>query len=1039
MNRKCPEVIIPLYFLILAGCLLPSVSMGKSVSFICLPVQIHADEFNQKDIIPGQESLNELNIILKTHLQSGDLEKSRKIVERIILKTGNNIAGKNESLSASYYLVGIYYLFTKSYKEAIKFLELAVKLKEESREYDERYANALYNLGVAYNGMGDFISQEQYCSNSLEIEKKLYGDSSPLLIKTYFNLISSCIGLQEYEKSLEYSKIVLAISVSNPGSVDLTDLASVYNNLGVMYLRLADYSKAKVYLEKTESIYHLGHFKQDDNYFTLLNNMAITYGFLGLSAKSNEYYERGIDLALFCNSSSAYNYINSYAIALGKSDNEIKGEVLLKSAMVRSKSKLGDDSPEYFSALFNYAEYLREFKIDNNRALEYYKLCLDYINKNDRNLFLNDPLNIGYASSLAENGANNQALDIIQSLLFPNGSNLHKNDNQTGLYENPSIESIKADKISLKMLMLKYQILWNIYNSTQDLKILETTSSTAKLIVEVLEKVRINISEEDSRLILGDRYRDSYLNAIRDFNLLYRRTGKAVFLEYAFEFSEKSKVAGLLTATRELNASQFSIPSDLSELEKKLKRDISFLSARIDREINSEHADTFMINAWKEDILTKSLIRDSLVAVFEKKYPGYYSFKYNTAVTKLNEVPGLIGRDGNYINYVASDTMLYIFVANRERDQILAFSVDSSFYADIREFRRLLSMPSPSGNAREGFENFQKTGYRLYRKIIEPVRPYLISKKLIISPDNILSYIPFETIPTAPSSGDRILYNKIPYLMNEFDISYTYSVTFMAESMKRETRSSNRLIAFAPSYTEPIDIGSVLMNRQIVNRMLPDLPFAKQEAEYVSSVTNGTLYENEDAKETVYKNESGKYDIIHLAMHTILNDKDPMNSTLIFSSDNDSTEDRYLKTYEVYSIPLQAKMVVLSSCNSGAGFLYSGEGILSLARGFMYSGSESVVMAMWEIEDRSGTEIVKSFYDNLKKGYSKSSSLQRARVRYLREADQLRSHPYFWSSLVVYGNNNPLYFSRFLAAVLVFIVSIIALFIAVYFWRRRYS
>ena len=105
-------------------------------------------------------------------------------------------------------------------------------------------------------------------------------------------------------------------------------------------------------------------------------------------------------------------------------------------------------------------------------------------------------------------------------------------------------------------------------------------------------------------------------------------------------------------------------------------------------------------------------------------------------------------------------------------------------------------MPSPSGNAREAFENFQKTGYRLYQKIIEPIRPYLISNKLIISPDNILSYIPFETIPTSPSSGDRILYNQIPYLMNEFDISYTYSVTFMAESMKRENTLQQQADSF---------------------------------------------------------------------------------------------------------------------------------------------------------------------------------------------------------------------------------------------------
>jgi hypothetical protein len=62
----------------------------------------------------------------------------------------------------------------------------------------------------------------------------------------------------------------------------------------------------------------------------------------------------------------------------------------------------------------------------------------------------------------------------------------------------------------------------------------------------MLEKVRINISEEESRLFLGDRYSDSYLNAIRDFNLLYEKTANHKFLEKAFEFSEKSKVAGLL-------------------------------------------------------------------------------------------------------------------------------------------------------------------------------------------------------------------------------------------------------------------------------------------------------------------------------------------------------------------------------------------------------------------------------------------------------------------------------------------------------------
>jgi CHAT domain-containing protein len=284
----------------------------------------------------------------------------------------------------------------------------------------------------------------------------------------------------------------------------------------------------------------------------------------------------------------------------------------------------------------------------------------------------------------------------------------------------------------------------------------------------------------------------------------------------------------------------------------------------------------------------------------------------------------------------------------------------------------------------------------------------------------------------------KVLYRDLPYLMDVFDISYTYSATFMEESGKESYGISNKLIAFAPDYPEPINIQSVFMSRQANTGVLLDLPYARQEAEFVSKITNGRLFEYSEAKESVYKTESGKYDIIHLAMHTLLNDKEPMRSTLIFSPESDSTEDGYLKTYEVYGIPLKAKMVVLSSCNTGNGFLSSGEGILSLARGFIYSGSQSVVMSMWEIEDKSGTDIVKMFYTNLGKGYSKSAALRKARIEYLKNSNQLRSHPYFWSALIVYGNNAPLYYTRYayFGAALIFCIAILLFF---YFRNRKYS
>ena len=132
-------------------------------------------------------------------------------------------------------------------------------------------------------------------------------------------------------------------------------------------------------------------------------------------------------------------------------------------------------------------------------------------------------------------------------------------------------------------------------------------------------------------------------------------------------------------------------------------------------------------------------------------------------------------------------------------------------------------------------------------------------------------------------------------------------------------------------------------------------------------------------------------------------------------------------------------MVVLSSCNTGTGLLFSGEGILSLARGFIFSGSQSVVMSMWEIEDKSGTEIVKMFYKNLKEGYSKSLALKKARIEFLKNADLLRSHPYFWSTLVIYGNNSPLYHSKKLIITLIAVFVILILFLGFYVRNRRYS
>jgi len=111
---------------------------------------------------------------------------------------------------------------------------------------------------------------------------------------------------------------------------------------------------------------------------------------------------------------------------------------------------------------------------------------------------------------------------------------------------------------------------------------------------------------------------------------------------------------------------------------------------------------------------------------------------------------------------------------------------------------------------------------------------------------------------------------------------------------------------------------------------------------------------------------------------------------------------------------------------------------MSLARGFFYSGSPSVVMSLWEVDDRSGSQIIKMFYENLRSGRSKSNALRKARVRYLKDADQMRSHPYFWCTLVIMGDDSPLFYSR-LGTILISLFGALVTGWIVYHYRLRSS
>ena len=85
---------------------------------------------------------------------------------------------------------------------------------------------------------------------------------------------------------------------------------------------------------------------------------------------------------------------------------------------------------------------------------------------------------------------------------------------------------------------------------------------------------------------------------------------------------------------------------------------------------------------------------------------------------------------------------------------------------------------------------------------------------------------------------------------------------------------------------------------------------------------------------------------------------------------------------------------------------------MSLARGFFYAGVPSIVMTLWSVEDYSGVKLMTSFYSALAEGKTKDIALQKAKLYYLQNSDQLNSHPHYCAAYVNIGDTTPLQMSR---------------------------
>ncbi|XP_073248502.1 tetratricopeptide repeat protein 28-like [Porites lutea] len=270
----------------------------------------------------------------------------------------------------------------------------------------------------------------------------------------------------------------------------------------------------------------------------------------------------------------------------------------------------------------------------------------------------------------------------------------------------------------------------------------------------------------------------------------------------------------------------------------------------------------------------------------------------------------------------------------------------------------------------------------LYDIVFCPIEDLLDGDELVVVPDGALCLAPW----TALSETLRI--RIIPSLT----------------SLKVIRDSSSEYY----SKTGALLVGDPCLKKVKNKRDKPiydQLEFAKKEVEMIGKLLNSQPLTGEAATKGEVLRRIDSVALIHIAAHggkeageiALAPNPGWQSKTLI-----PTEEDYMLKMSDLQATKLRARLVVLSCCHSGQGEV-SSEGVVGMARAFLFAGARSVLASLWAIDDEATMLFIERFYQHLRVGESASTALQKAMKR-LRDSDDF-SAPKYWAPFVLIGDD----------------------------------
>jgi CHAT domain-containing protein len=583
------------------------------------------------------------------------------------------------------------------------------------------------------------------------------------------------------------------------------------------------------------------------------------------------------------------------------------------------------------------------------------------------------------------------------------GHLVKESDVLTNLNTIPVYQSEHNVPLLLEGLALKGKIHFYLYQQNKNSEHLRISLEIYKQSITIVQEAQKRYPESEYKQNLAARAQSLYEDALETtFYAHEKNPGEQNYSSMMFTLLESNKSTMLRDASSNTYAQHYyGVPEGLLDKESYLKGTITSMRSKL----YQNPGDT-SVAKWKNDLYLMSTQYDSLLAKIKTDHLNYYEFKYGEQILSLEEVRKHLDPETLLVEYFWGDRALYMVGFDRKKIVIRKVDIDTTLSDAVTALIKNISQIKEDKNV----PNFTEVSHSIYDKILRPVIdqwPATTIKSLIIIPDGMLSYFPFDILLTSGDNHDAD-YSALPYLLNDYTIRNLFSATLIQPKMVNNSLSFPYL-GFAPSYTQSRQPISLLQQRSGLNATA--LTHNVQEVTDASDYFSGKTFLRKDATEKTFKTMASRGKMLHLSMHAFTDDQEPSFSGLVFTpSDSAAIEDDgLLYLHELYNLSLNADLAVLSACETGSGRYARGEGIMSLGRAFRYAGCRNIVMSLWKVNDRSTSEIMKMFFQNLHRGMNKDEALRQAKLSFLTTSKNKHfAHPYYWSAFTLTGDPSPL-------------------------------